>query len=40
MSAVEQFSHQVGADESGASGDEHAAKIGGQRRITHAGEHK
>jgi hypothetical protein len=31
MPAVEQFGHQVGADEAGATGDEHTAKIGGQR---------
>ena len=31
VSAVEQFGHQVGADESGAAGDEHAAEFGGQR---------
>ena len=31
MSAVQQFGHQVGADEAGASGDEHTAEFGGQR---------
>ena len=31
MSAVEQFGHQVGADEAGAAGDEHTAEFGGQR---------
>ena len=31
VSAVEQFGHQVGADESGAAGDEDAAEVGGQR---------
>ena len=29
--AVEEFGYQVGADEAGASGDEHTAEIGGQR---------
>ena len=29
--AVQQFGHQVGADEAGASGDEHTAEFGGQR---------
>ena len=31
VSALEQFGHQVGADESGATGDEDAADVGGQR---------
>jgi hypothetical protein len=31
MSAVEQFGHQVGADEAGAAGYEDPAELGGQR---------
>lgn len=31
VSPVEKFGHEVGADESGTAGDEHAAKLGGQR---------
>ena len=46
--AVEQFGHEVGADEAGASGDQHTAefgadvrsrRLGSQRWIIHAAEH-
>jgi hypothetical protein len=39
MAPLEQFRHQVGPDEAGATGDQHTAKISRQRCITHAGEH-
>ena len=46
---VQQLGHQVGADEAGASGDQHTAefradvrsrRLGSQRWIAHAAEHK
>ena len=36
--ALQQFGHQVGADEPGATGDQDAAEWGCQSRITHGGE--
>ena len=35
----QELGHQVGADESGAAGDEDSSEFGGQRCITHAGQH-
>ena len=38
VAALEQFGHQVGADEAGAAGDQDPAECGCQSRITHGGE--
>ncbi len=39
VSAVEQFAHEIGADETGAPGHEHPAEFCGQRCVTHGEEH-